>query len=136
MKNVYRIIKKKKNMRRLSAVWLLLIAIELLIPAFGDQHVFAETDSAKPKTNFTASATTFDKPVCNEDSISSANDQTRNYQMTTVCHDECLCHVTPIPNLIAPSVKHPSLSSERMPIIFANPIYNSLPPPFHPPKLS
>lgn len=140
MQNILRIIKRKRNLRRLSAVWILLIAIELLVPAFGDQHIFAAADVPGPKTNFSSAAVEpVTEPICDEDSVSSNSsaDQNISFQTpSTVCHDECLCHAPAIPNLVPPTINPPVITRERIPVNYDNMVYGLLPLPFHPPKLS
>lgn len=136
MQYILRVIKRKKNLRRLSAVWLLLIAIELLCPAFGDEQAFAAANLAQPETFVSVGTTSVGDLVNSNNSLSSSDSQAQNYQPTTVCNDECLCHATAIPNLVVPTVKPPTYPSERIVFLFGNPIHTSLPPPFHPPKIS
>jgi hypothetical protein len=136
MQYILRVIKRKKNLRRLSAVWLLLIAIELLCPAFGDERTYAATNLTPAETTVSVNNTPDKDTINSENSLSSSDNQYQNYQPTTVCNDECLCHATAIPNLVIPTIKPPTYPSERIVFLFGNPVHTSLPPPFHPPKIS
>ncbi len=132
MKRFFKIIKKKKQKRRFSALCLFLIVIELLCPVFCDEPTFA-AEQASPPT-FERSFTESDKDS-NEKSVSASESGAQDNQQT-LCNDECFCHATAIPNLIIPPKEPAFFRSKRIAFHFGEPIYNSLPPPYHPPKLS
>lgn len=132
MKRFFQIIKKKKHKRRFSAFCLFLIVIELLCPVFCDEPTFAaaQTSPATLERSFIES----DKGS-NEKSFSAAERRTPENQQT-VCNDECFCHATAVLNLIIPPKEPAFFHSEQIAFHFGEPVYNSLPPPYHPPKLS
>lgn len=136
MEHILRITKRKRNLQRLSVLWIALVMIELLCPVLSDEHhSAAAAELTRSDAAVSVSAVTGSE-ISNEVNSVSADNQIKNYHSSTVCNDECLCHATAIPNLIIPTVKQPRCYSERMGFLFVNPVYSSLPPPFHPPKLS
>ena len=134
MDRIFRIVKKKTNLRRLSVVWLLLIAIEFLCPVFCE----ARPLTVVPDFPTTVANLTIGQKVDAADDSSFAvyNDSTHDPQNQTVCNDECICHAVAIPgtNFVMP--KEPLVRSGRMAFHFDEPIFNSLAPLYHPPKLS
>lgn len=133
MTRFFQIIKKKRHKRRFSALCLFLIVIELLCPVFCDEPAFvasAQTSPATLERSFIESG-----KESNEKSFSAAESGAQENQQT-VCNDECFCHATAIPNLIIPPKEPAYLRSEPIAFHFGAPVYNSLPPPYHPPKLS
>lgn len=132
MQRLFGVIKKKRNLRRLSAVWLFLVAIELFCPALcGTQTFAAEISFPQDEINVSVN----EKNAAADTSPSAGNNQDQNHQQT-VCNDECLCHATAIPNSIIPPKEPAFFRSERILFRFGEPVDNSLPPPYHPPKLS
>ncbi len=132
MQRLFRVIKKKRNLRRLIAVWLLFVMIELFCPALcGTQTFAAEINFPPDEINISVNQ----KNAAAEISLSAGNHKDQNHQQT-VCNDECLCHATAIPNSIVPPKEPVSFRSEQITFHFGEPVYNSLPPPYHPPKLS
>lgn len=134
MKSFYAVIKKKRNLRRLSAVWLFLLAVELLCPVFCDETVnAAEINSPQSAT---VSSISYESNVNTDDASISSYDQTGDNHGQTVCNDECLCHATAIPGIDITAFKPIMVSSERIAFQYGEPLFNSLPPPFQPPKQS
>lgn len=85
MKHFFQIIKKKKNKRRLSVLWVFLIVIELLCPVFCDEPTFAATQSSTTalERNFTESENgLIDEAISASESRAQENQQ-------TVCNDDC-----------------------------------------------
>ncbi|MCY7374668.1 MAG: hypothetical protein LH472_01690 [Pyrinomonadaceae bacterium] len=106
--------------------------IELFCPVFCDEPTFAAEQSSPPtlERNFAEGSNNQ-----TEESISASRQLAQNNQQT-ICNDECFCHATAIPNLIIPPKEPALFNSERISFRFGEPVYNSLPPPYHPPKLS
>ena len=132
MKSIFKTIKKKGSLRRLSVLWLFLIAIEFLCPVFCDgQTSAAEIDGTQSRTIVSVER----KDISAETYISTCSHQDRNHEQTS-CNDECLCHATAIPNLGIITHKESTVHSEPIAFNFTGPILGSLPPPDLPPKLS
>mgnify|MGYP000394968586 CR=1 FL=1 len=135
MQRIFRTVKKKKNLRRLSAGWLLLIAIELLCPAFShERSLVAAVNPPQPET--VVSATAARESEGGENSLSVSDSQNQNDRGQAVCNDECLCHATAIPNLVVPPVEPLPFPDERVAFLSGKFAYNALPPPYIPPKRS
>jgi len=134
MQKVFRIIKRRRNLRRLSVVWLFLLTIELFCPAFCDDSDF-RTENYPPKSQITASIES-EKAESSETSVSICDNQNSGDHNKTVCNDECLCHAVAIPSLNTVDLKNSVVHSEKIAVHLSQPIFNSLPPPFLPPKNS
>lgn len=131
MRRVFRLIKKKRNLRHLSAMWLFLIVLELFCPVFCEQQTFA----AEP--NFPSAETaysTYRRDGSAANFVSVCEHQNIHHEQV-VCDEECLCHATAIPNLSIIVRKESVVRNEPIAFNFGEPVFNSLPPPFHPPKL-
>lgn len=132
MQKVFPFIKKKRNLRRLSAIWLCLVLIELFCPVFCDEPTFAATNSPQTTVNYSISS--------DEENIScasiSGSDHQNSSEEKTVCNDECLCHATAVPVLNVISLKESIAHEERIAFGYGEPVFNSLPPPYLPPKNS
>ena len=120
-------------MRRMSLAWLFLLAIELFCPVFCDEPAFAaELKSPQPsEINFVIGKE--DKPLYSAlslDALENADDS------EAFCNDECLCHATAIPSLNGITVRKLYFRSETINTSYGKPVFNSLPPPFQPPKNS
>lgn len=133
MHSIFRIIKRKRNLRRLSAVWLLLIAIELLCPLLGDEKAFA-AETLPPQTEIAAKFKSQDKE--NKSAVSVSENKSDIYQQAFVCYDDCLCHATAIVHFSDLNIKSSFFRSERIISSVSQVISNSLPPPYIPPKNS
>ena len=134
MLSIYKKIKKKRNLRRISAVWLFLLAVELFCPAFCGDSVYADEIDA-PRS---ASVSIFSNESKNksDDASISSYDQSGDDHGQTVCNDECLCHATAIPGIDVIAFKSTKVNGERIAFRYGEPLFNSLPPPFQPPKRS
>lgn len=132
MQKVYRIIKRKRNLRRLSAVWLFLVVIELFCPVLCDEPAFAAEINC-PQSAITLSVTDKDEPL-NSVASSASFQSTDDHQ--SFCDDECLCHAAAIPSLNGINVRQLYSRSEAIRLSYGKPLFNSLPPPFQPPKNS
>lgn len=132
MQSVFRTIKKKRNLRRLSAMWLFLIVLEMFCPVFCEMPTFAaELDFSSTETVSLIDR----KDDSTENSVTVCNHE-NNHHEQIVCHDECLCHATAIPNLGVIVRQESKVRNEPIAFNFGEPVFNSLPPPDHPPKLS
>lgn len=130
MQKVYRLIKKKRNLHRLAGVWLLLLAFELFCPIFCEDSTFAtklKPPSSPPKIE------SLEQKKNATDSLIAADFPTQDQR---VCNDECLCHATAIPSFNLITIKHSVKLSEQTTLCYGTPVFNSLPPPYHPPKIS
>jgi hypothetical protein len=136
MQNFFRIIKRKRNLRRLSAVWLLLIAIELLCPLLGDEKAFA-AEMVPSKTEIAAKSTVPNESGKPAASVSDNSENKSNFhQSASVCYDDCLCHATAIVHFSNLTIKSPFFRSEQIVSSVNRVVSNSLPPPYIPPKNS
>ena len=134
MQRVFRIVKKKKNLRRLSVVWLFLVTVELFCPVFCETRAFA----AEPNIPPTEKKLSLERKAGSPDdsaTVTASDDLSRTRNNQIVC-DDCLCHATAIPSINRVAPKEPFFCSERIAFHFGEPLFNSLPPPYHPPKLS
>lgn len=132
MKRFFKTIKKKRCKRRFSVLCLFIIVIELLCPVFSDEPTFAAEQSALTTVERSSVQNGKDS---NKNSVSASESGAQDNEQT-VCNDECFCHATAIPNLIVPPKEPAFFHSEQIAFHFGAPVYNSLPPPYHPPKLS
>lgn len=132
MQSIFRTVKKKINLRRLSAVWLILIVAELFCPTLCDASAFSgEADSNQTSSNISRQV-----PTEEGNYLSVCEHSNADHGQQMVCHDECLCHATALPNLGIMRHKETLIKSDPIAFNFSNPILNSLPPPDNPPKLS
>lgn len=130
MQEVYRLIKKKRNIRRLAGVWLLLLAFEFFCPIFCEDSVFAAQPAPPPLAVKVKSV----EPKKNApDSVTEGDFQNQDQK---VCNDECLCHATAIPSLNLITLKNSVKLIVHIPLRYGNRVSNSLPPPYNPPKIS
>ena len=132
MKRFFQIIKKKKHKRRFSALCLFLVMIELLCPVFCDEPTFAAAQISPATLERSFAETNKDS---NEKSFSAAESRTQQNQQTG-CKDECFCHATAIPNVFILPKEPAFFPSEQIAFQFSELVYNSLPPPYLPPKFS
>jgi hypothetical protein len=133
MLKVFRIIKRKRNLRRLSAVWLCLVFVELFCPVICDEPTFV----AQNKSSQTEIAASMAGKDDNAPTVMTAcnNQETGNHE-DPVCGDECLCHAHIVTSLNSFNFSESIFRREKISFNFGNPILNSLPPPFQPPKHS
>ena len=132
MLKIFRIIKRKRNLRRLSAVWLFLVVIELFCPVICDEPTFA----AAFNTSQTTLISSIDETNKNsQTSLSDYNSQTSGEE-GTLCNDECLCHAMAVLSQSIVNIKESTIHNETIAFSYGEPVFNSLPPPFQPPKNS
>lgn len=132
MQEIFRFIKKKKSVRRLSVVWLALVMIELFCPVFCDEPTFAATLNT-PQTPVNRA---IEKTEDNTQNLIMDCDHQNSDEEGTVCNDECLCHAMVVMNLNFVNLKNSVSHGERMAFGYGEPLFNSLPPPYLPPKNS
>ena len=65
-----------------------------------------------------------------------AGDPDHQNHEQAVCHDECLCHATAIPSINIVNLNQVVIYHEGIAFRYGDPLFNSLPPPFQPPKQS
>lgn len=121
-------IRKRTAQRRFVALWVCLVALELFCPAIYDGRTYA---SAKVGAGYSKSVQS-DGP--GSASMSDCNDATEHHG-SKVCDDECLCHISALP--VTPFVINTArFSRDRVVPRFVEGIFDSLPPPYLPPKFS
>ena len=134
MKRFFQVIKKKKHKRRFAALCLFLISLELFCPVLSDEKISLAA-ALQVDSPTTSSVVKFDDDESTEKSVTTSDSQApENHQ--TNCNDECFCHATALPNAAIPPLKEPFVRQETVAFNFGEPLTNSLPPPYHPPKLS
>lgn len=132
MQKFFRLIKRKRNLRRMSVAWLFLLALELFCPVFCDEPAFAaEHKSPQAEINMLVEGEKDSPDV----SVSAAAFESTD-DGEAFCDDECLCHAVAIPSLNGINVKEFYSRSEAIRISYGKPLFNSLPPPYQPPKNS
>ena len=132
MQKVFRFIKKRRNLRRLSVVWLFLVIIELFCPVFCDEPTFA----ANLNTEQAAVNYSIEKSEDNSQNSISAYDQQNFGEEKANCNDECLCHAMAVLSLNIVNLKDSFITREDIDFSYGEPVFNSLPPPYLPPKNS
>ncbi len=132
MQKIFRIIKRKRNLRRLSAVWLCLVILELFCPVICEQPNSA-TLLNSAKTEIIASLES--KSDLDKTSISTLEQSTDKSEQSN-CNDECLCHANVITSFNFVDLKDSFDKDEQIAFSYGEIILNSLPPPFQPPKNS
>ncbi len=132
MQKVFRIIKRKRNLRRLSAVWLCLVILELFCPVICEQPDSA-TLLNSTKTEIIASLES--KSDSDKAAISTLEQSTDKSEQSN-CNDECLCHANVITTLNFVDLKDSFDKDGQIAFSYGELILNSLPPPFQPPKNS
>jgi len=131
MQKIFRIIKRKRNLRRLSAVWLCLVILELFCPVICEEPNSA-TLLNSANTGIIASLE--NKSDSNRALISTLEQNTDNSKQSNC--DECLCHANPIISFNFVDLKDSFDKDEQIAFSYGEIILNSLPPPFQPPKNS
>ncbi len=128
-----RSLRKKKNLRRLAAFWLFLLVIEFFCPVFGDGEsiIAANLDASR----CTAVSTVKENDRSGGVSMTAGDPDHQSHEQA-VCHDECLCHATAIPSINIINHDKAIISRESIAFRYGDPLFNSLPPPFQPPKRS
>jgi hypothetical protein len=139
MQKILRSIRKKGNLRRLSVLCLALIVLELFCPALCDEPAFAAELGAAKSSQATISIDDSGKSPDRRSDVfmTGCDHQGSGDHEKSVCNDECLCHSTAIPSSVGITIKEESvLQGERIAFRYGEPLFNSLPPPFQPPKNS
>lgn len=116
----------------MSALWLFLVIIELLCPVIGPEQI-AAAGHHSPAAEIKVSNQSKENSADAKFSVSASQEQ---HSQQVVCNDECLCHAAAIPGIPFAMEKSTFSRSEQTAFFAANPIFNSLPPPFLPPKNS
>lgn len=132
MLKVFRIIKRKRNLRRLSAVWLCLVILELFCPVICEEPNSATLINSQ-KSEIIAS---IEKAGDSDETSISTLEQSTDKSEQSNCDDECLCHANPITSLNFVDLKDSFIKDEPIAFSYGEPVFNSLPPPFQPPKNS
>lgn len=132
MQKVFRIIKRKRNLRRLSAVWLCLVFVELFCPVICEEPNSATLLNSR-KTEIIASIEKMGDS--GETSISTLEQSTDKSEQSN-CNDECLCHANVITSLNFVDLKDSFDKDGQIAFSYGELVINSLPPPFQPPKNS
>ncbi len=132
MLRIYKTIKKKRNLRRVSVVFLFLVFIELFCPVFCDEPAFAAKNISSKSVIISSFA---EEKQTGQDSMSAHDCQDPDHD-GDICNDECLCHSTAISNFAAINLEHHIISTENIAYSYGEPLFNSLSPPFQPPKNS
>lgn len=132
MQKLYKIIKRKNNRRRIGAVWVFLLLIELVCPVFGHEAAEdVELESSRAVIVYSTESTA--KSSNDLPSMTACDEQHGN---KIFCLDECLCHSTAIPSANSINIKESVSAVARIPHHYENTVFNFLPPPFQPPKNS
>jgi len=132
MQKVFRIIKRKRNLRRLSAVWLCLVILELFCPVICEEPNSA-TLLNSANTEIIASIT---KSRDSDKTFISTLEQNTNNSERSNSEDECLCHANVITSFNFVDLKDSFDKDEQIAFSYGELVVNSLPPPFQPPKNS
>lgn len=134
MKRFFPIIKKKKNKRRLTALWLFLVGIELFCPALCGTPAFA---AENPSTAIEISRTEQrNSPPCEMTSVSNCQNENQDGQKQVICNDECLCHAVAMHSQPFSVKKPANPRSEKIVFLFSNSVSTPLLSPYRPPKNS
>lgn len=131
MQKVFRFIKKKRNLRRLSVVCLALVILELFCPVICEEPNSATLINSA-KTEIIA---TIEKTSESEEASISIPDQSNDNSQQNNC-DECLCHANPITSFNFVDLKDSFSKEDQIAFSYGELVINSLPPPFQPPKNS
>ena len=131
MPGILKLIRKRIFRRRVVALWLSLVAIELFCPALCEIGANAATPSSHSSASVAMVVDESDGRTAAVTSCETDGD----HETTGDCNDECLCHAVAIPSITGDIA---SAAIDRSPIMPTNnsPIFNSLPPPYIPPKFS
>ena len=131
MQGILKLIRRKIVKKRVAVLWLGLVAIELFCPALCE----IGTNAAPPPSQLTASvAIAIDGRDESGTAISNC-DNDGEHETPGDCNDECLCHAVAIPS-VASDVTSSSIERTTIPLKNGFSIFNSLPPPYLPPKFS
>lgn len=131
MRGILKLIRRKIVRKRVAVLWLGLVAIELFCPALCEIGT-----NASPLPSQSTASVTIAVDGREESSTAISNcDTDGDHGTSGDCNDECLCHAVAIP-AIAGDVGSTSIERTAIPLKNGFPIFNSLPPPYLPPKFS
>lgn len=130
MRGILKVVRRKIVRKRVVVLWLGLVAIELFCPALCE----IGTNAAPPGGSTTSVTIVRDVYEGPKTSVSNCENE-GDHQPVGDCNDECLCHAVAIPS-IAGDVTSSSIERTSIPLKNGFPIFNSLPPPYLPPKFS
>ncbi|MCW5949430.1 MAG: hypothetical protein KIT41_08060 [Pyrinomonadaceae bacterium] len=131
MKGILKLVRRKIVRKRVAVLWLGLVAIELFCPALCETG----TNAATPPSRSTASTSIV---IDGQDELRTAISGCENdgdHEPVGDCDDECLCHAVAIPST-AGDVRSSLIERTAISLKSNFPIFNSLPPPYIPPKVS
>lgn len=133
MQNIFRVIRKKRNLRRLrAACFLFLMVIEIFSHAQEGGQIFA-AELSSPAAAETNISNKSDEITAKMALTISDNQSQGSHQ--PVCQDEVTHHQALISGF-SYSFKTASFCSERIAFRSGEPVHNSPPPPYLPPKFS
>jgi hypothetical protein len=133
MKRFFAAIKKKKNKRRLTALWLFLVVIELFCPVLDDKPAFAAEQNLPIAVVKNVSDDTGDE---NQTSINASDNHNQNSDKS-FCSDDCLCHGRGMTGFQFSMPQRPAFFRSELTVFFSSsPHFNSPSPPYPPPKIS
>ena len=132
MQGILKLIRRKIIRKRVAVLWLGLVAIELFCPALCE----IGTNAAPPPPSQSTVSVAIAVEQSDERAAAITNCETDgDHETSGDCNDECLCHAVAIPS-IAGDVTSSSIERTAIPLKYGFPIFNSLPPPYLPPKFS
>lgn len=126
MEKIYRIIRIKKHLRRLSAVWLFMLAFGLCCPALAGEAAIV-AGIAAPETIDCKVSKTRKSDFCTGADVQHERDD---------CADDCLCHAAAMSLTTLAVFERVVLRETRNSFRHGEFISNALAPPFEPPKIS
>lgn len=132
IQTAFRVIKRKKNLRRLGAVWLCLVILELFCPVICEEPNSATLINSTKNEKIASISNNSD---LDKTAISTLEQYANNSEQSK-CVDECLCHANPINSFNFVDLKDSIINDEQIAFSYGEPVFNSLPPPFQPPKNS
>ena len=130
MLRLHSYIRRKRILRRIAAVSLFLIAIELLCPALCGDRTFAEI--ADPGHTISHSKTDNRETITTKFVTPSGD---REDGSGPFCNDECLCHAVAIPTFLH-HLETATVRRDRSAVSYTHAIFSSPSPPYIPPKFS
>ncbi|HCA57113.1 MAG TPA: hypothetical protein DEP46_03910 [Blastocatellia bacterium] len=131
MKGILKFVRRKIVRKRFVVLWLGLVAIELFCPALCE----IGTNAAPPLSGSTAQVTIVGDERAESQTVISNYENDGDNEPVGDCNDECLCHAVAIPGIVG-DVASSSVYWTSIPLKNGFPIFNSLPPPYLPPKFS
>lgn len=131
MRGILKIVRRKIVRKRVVVLWLGLVAIELFCPALCEIGTNA---AALPGQSVVSAAASADRSEEGRTAISNCENDGDHEPMGD-CNDECLCHAVAIPSIVG-DVASSLTYRTSIPLKNDFPVFNSLPPPYIPPKFS